>query len=66
MPESYKQSLKYQEAMHELPKELHGIFERLVSDYRAFALMRHGGSYVSYGVLADMVSHGWVHRSDLR
>ena len=56
---SPKRSEKYFEARKSVPEELWPILDQLVEAYAFYALERHGGAYVSYGVIADLINAGW-------
>ena len=59
-----KPSEKQIEARNSLPEELKPIFDDFVADYKYAATMRHGRPYISYIVLADMVTAGWRHAAE--
>jgi hypothetical protein len=42
-----------------LPENLKSVFDDFVADYKYAATRRHGRSYISYIVLADMVRADW-------
>ncbi len=52
-----KESLELAET--ELPPELRSVLQVLVKDYRAAASAHIGQGRVNYGILADLVAHGW-------
>jgi hypothetical protein len=43
----------------ELPESVRPTFDQLVEEYRFHALLFHGRPFVSYKVLAALVSDGW-------
>jgi hypothetical protein len=52
-------SEKHEQARDSLPDELKPVFDDLVADYRFTAMKHHGSPFVSYIVLAEMVTLGW-------
>ena len=59
MNENVKRTEKHEQARRSLPENLVPIFDAFVADYKFFATKHHGLPYVSYVVLAEMVTAGW-------
>lgn len=42
-----------------LPEHLRPVFDRLVEQYKYYALLHHGKAFVSVKVIANLVRNGW-------
>ncbi len=54
-----EKSDKYKAARDSLPKNLHGVYGRIVSEYAYHTALKYGRGYVAYAVLAELVRSGW-------
>ena len=54
-----KRSEKHEQARNSLAEELRPIFDDFVADYKFAGTKHHGSPFVSYIILAEMVSAGW-------
>ena len=52
-------SKKFVSAQNTLPEELWPIFEMFVEDYTSAGKRHYGYPFISYIILADMITDGW-------
>lgn len=50
---------KLLEARELIPDALKEEFDKLVEDYKYHAFLRYGAPFVSYVILADLITSGW-------
>jgi hypothetical protein len=59
MSEITRRSEKYEQARSSLPEDLRPVFDAFVEDYKFAGTIHHGAPFVSYIILAEMVTAGW-------